>query len=1070
MTTAGWQKGTNVQITARTYSVSRTRRESPWRRAAQLILVSLLAGASSALATTRLVASNGSDSGDCTVSACLTIPYAITQANPTGDTVNVAAGTYTVSSGIVINKSLTLLGQQANVDPRIAAALRTAGSASESIVQGNGSATNVFSVQADDVEINGFEVATVTSGGVLIDAGPVATQRQRTTIRYNLVHNATRTSPTSAKAVRFQWVTNGTVEYNHIYSVGSIGVEVGGSASGSSSNTNIQFNEIHDLGSTSNTSAVYIYSLSATDLNVTVQGNLVYNHFGDDAVKIGGSSGQDIARSGGVVLDNVIHDTTQDALSVEASNTLVQGNEIYKSASSNAAVYIYNGASDNVRLLNNYLHNNTATKGTILIGSGGSPATPTNVVVKFNRIENNTNNYLLFRPGSSESTKTVDASANWWGASDQATVSSRIQYCPLFNSCNPGSPTTTRVDFTPWLNSGTDTEPGTLGFQPDLSSLTVAPAVVSLQSSTSTRIQEALDLASGNAVITVLDGSYPPDENFDVTTGATVVLDQGTTAVSGAASLSAAAATLTGLGSVTTLSAAASGSHVAPGKSGPGVLSIGTGGLTLAPGASLDVDIGGTAAGEYDQLVVGGPVDLGGATLNVSFGFTTAASDSFRLIENTGGNSIVGTFAGLPEGATFDAGTRVYQITYTGGSGDDVVITDYVAPTPTEAPTDTPTTAPTATDTEVPTRTATETPTDAPTPSPTETPAQTSTPVETSTPVVTTTPTAPEATATATVDVSATPTSSPTSTASSVPPSSTPEVSTTPTPTATPSLCGNGVVDDALGEECDDAAQVDGDGCSADCRIEVVESQQQKMCLKSLNANGSAVIDAQGRVARACLGNANRAKIGNPQACMLGDPYGRVARARANTIAAHTRNCALDPDFGAASASTINDVAVAESISLTGDIFGTDLAEAIVLRATDRAAAKCQDQIFKSYESLFDSKRRLFLICQVLGLKDDSIVSQITLGRCLDEVHVDAGGKVATARARLSRALAQYCSAGDPTTIIPGRCAEAAEPIGCIEASVDCRLCRAIRGMNGLRDLDCDHFDDGSINSSCPNG
>src|ERR1051326_2950916 len=47
----------------------------------------------------------------------------------------------------------------------------------------------------------------------------------------------------------------------------------------------------------------------------------------------------------------------------------------------------------------------------------------------------------------------------------------------------------------------------------------------------------------------------------------------------------------------------------------------------------------------------------------------------FPIIDNDGTDPVVGTFAGLPEGATFKAGSYTYWITYKGGDGNDVVLT-----------------------------------------------------------------------------------------------------------------------------------------------------------------------------------------------------------------------------------------------------------------------------------------------------------------------------------------------------------------------------------------------------------
>src|SRR5687767_11971525 len=62
------------------------------------------------------VSNLGNDGNDCltSTSACLTIDGAIGKAS-SGDTINVAAGTY--SGDVNVNKSVTLLGAQAGVNP-----------------------------------------------------------------------------------------------------------------------------------------------------------------------------------------------------------------------------------------------------------------------------------------------------------------------------------------------------------------------------------------------------------------------------------------------------------------------------------------------------------------------------------------------------------------------------------------------------------------------------------------------------------------------------------------------------------------------------------------------------------------------------------------------------------------------------------------------------------------------------------------------------------------------------------------------------------------------------------------
>ena len=116
----------------------------------------------------------------------------------------------------------------------------------------------------------------------------------------------------------------------------------------------------------------------------------------------------------------------------------------------------------------------------------------------------------------------------------------------------------------------------------------------------------------------------------------------------------ASGATLRGTGTVFKV-AARQRRTVAPGD-GPGTLT--TGNFALASGSIFTVELGGTAAGQYDQVVVttGGTVNLNsdggaGATLALTLvnGFLPAVGNTFTIINNQGTNPVAGTFA---QGAT----------------------------------------------------------------------------------------------------------------------------------------------------------------------------------------------------------------------------------------------------------------------------------------------------------------------------------------------------------------------------------------------------------------------------------
>jgi autotransporter-associated beta strand protein len=102
--------------------------------------------------------------------------------------------------------------------------------------------------------------------------------------------------------------------------------------------------------------------------------------------------------------------------------------------------------------------------------------------------------------------------------------------------------------------------------------------------------------------------------------------------------------------------------------------------FAFANTATFTTELAGTTpgAGGHDQLKVIGPVNLGGAALNVVPSFTPNLGAKFTIVDNDGVDPIVGTFAGLAEGATLTAGGVNFKISYKGAdgaTGNDVVLT-----------------------------------------------------------------------------------------------------------------------------------------------------------------------------------------------------------------------------------------------------------------------------------------------------------------------------------------------------------------------------------------------------------
>ena len=101
-------------------------------------------------------------------------------------------------------------------------------------------------------------------------------------------------------------------------------------------------------------------------------------------------------------------------------------------------------------------------------------------------------------------------------------------------------------------------------------------------------------------------------------------------------------------------------------------------GLSLA-GGSLSVVVGGSSPGAHDQFQVNGPISVGTA-LDVTVASLPPVGSSIVLVVNDGTDAVNGTFWSadwseeLNEGAVFEAGGARFQISYRGGTGNDVTL------------------------------------------------------------------------------------------------------------------------------------------------------------------------------------------------------------------------------------------------------------------------------------------------------------------------------------------------------------------------------------------------------------
>jgi fibronectin-binding autotransporter adhesin len=134
-------------------------------------------------------------------------------------------------------------------------------------------------------------------------------------------------------------------------------------------------------------------------------------------------------------------------------------------------------------------------------------------------------------------------------------------------------------------------------------------------------------------------------------------------------------ARLHGTGRVGAIDLHGTGSGIAPGRS-PGILTCGHLNPDALGSGTLQLELNGIAPGSgYDQLDVLGTVTLSDISLSASLNFVSAISNQFVIIRNDGSEPVSGRFTGLAEGAIVTISGEQFAISYNGGDGNDVVLT-----------------------------------------------------------------------------------------------------------------------------------------------------------------------------------------------------------------------------------------------------------------------------------------------------------------------------------------------------------------------------------------------------------
>jgi PKD repeat protein len=276
----------------------------------------------------------------------------------------------------------------------------------------------------------------------------------------------------------------------------------------------------------------------------------------------------------------------------------------------------------------------------------------------------------------------------------------------------------------------------------------------------------------------------------------------------------------------------------------------------------------------------------------------------------------------------------------------------------------------------------------------------------------------------------------------------------------------------------------DGDG-SADSIVhdlDVVElflSKTDEKCVNSINKGAQKIAAAQGGANIVCIKEGAKGLLAPEtiEECITSDPKGKVGKAIRKLTKKIDKDCAsYDPIFPTVDP---NDVAaitqrtIEKELSLIHSIFGSDLDEVIVSAETNKQGQGCQFAVAKAAQKCQDRKWKEYNTCKKNKLKGKRTTRAESAGQLQDECLGTGAGSIPDSKHKILKACVTKINA-----TIDSKCAStgndvlfpncAGQDLGaCIDQMIECEVCLALNELDGLT-RDCDEFDDGVVNGSCP--
>ena len=245
--------------------------------------------------------------------------------------------------------------------------------------------------------------------------------------------------------------------------------------------------------------------------------------------------------------------------------------------------------------------------------------------------------------------------------------------------------------------------------------------------------------------------------------------------------------------------------------------------------------------------------------------------------------------------------------------------------------------------------------------------------------------------------------------------------------------------------------------CQAGTGFTQQQTGAQQSCINSYNKAALRLARARAKSFNPCVLEATSGQR-HIETCYTYDPDGKVEAAQAKLARVDSTRCAAAPDFGHGALAAASGTASAETIDLLRQLH-------LVLPAQDASRSACLRAVDDLAQKLLQAKLNAFGKCTKDGLARGTVISPGTLADCLSAAKAVADARLAKLVTVIERAMAKSC----PYSSYLQGCGDQSSGAiaACMDRIADCRACEFVAGVDGTTP-DCDTFDDGALNDSCP--